>query len=90
MLKKSFRIFAIPLFKDNYSYIVQTSSKEPLLLVDPANPAVIINCLEKYFSDQNVGHILYTHKHWDHAGGSEDLYKLLVTKQEKLQVYSGI
>lgn len=38
MLKKSFRIFAVPLFKDNYSYIVQTSLKDPLLLVDPANP----------------------------------------------------
>jgi uncharacterized secreted protein with C-terminal beta-propeller domain len=38
MLKKSFRIFAVPLFQDNYSYIVQTSLKEPLLLVDPANP----------------------------------------------------
>lgn len=80
MIKKSFRIFAVPLFSDNYSYIIQTSIKEPLLLVDPANPDVIIDCLNKYFVNQNVGHILYTHKHWDHAGGSEDLFKRLYEK----------
>lgn len=38
MIKKSFRIFAVPLFQDNYSYIVQTNRKDPLMLVDPANP----------------------------------------------------
>lgn len=77
MIKKSFRIFAVPLFSDNYSYIVQTSIKEPLLLVDPANPEVILECLNKHFSKQSVGHILYTHKHDDHAGGAADLHKIL-------------
>jgi glyoxylase-like metal-dependent hydrolase (beta-lactamase superfamily II) len=81
MLKKSFRIFAVPLFKDNYSYIVQTSLKDPLLLVDPANPEVIMDCLNRYFVNQQVGYILYTHKHWDHAGGSEDLFKVLNSKE---------
>lgn len=70
MIKKSFRVFAVPLFQDNYSYIVQTSLKQPLMLVDPANPEVIIDCLNRYFKDQQVGHILYTHKHYDHAGGA--------------------
>ncbi len=80
MIKKSFRIFAVPLFQDNYSYIVQTSLKDPLMLVDPANPEVIMDCLNRYFNNQQVGHILYTHKHWDHAGGSEDLFKILNSK----------
>lgn len=63
--------------------------KDPLLLVDPANPEVILDCLNRYFSNQQVGHILYTHKHWDHAGGAEDLFKILSAKEEKLEVYSG-
>lgn len=63
-----------------------------MFLVDPANPSVIMECLEKYFSTYNVGHILYTHKHWDHAGGSEKLFETLNKKQEqnKVEVFSGI
>lgn len=49
ILKKAFRIFAIPLFQDNYSYIIQTGVKDPLMLVDPANPEVILDYLNKYF-----------------------------------------
>lgn len=71
MLKKSLRIFVVPLFKDNYSYIVETAPKEPLFLVDPAEPSVVLECLRSYFPNQNVSHILYTHRHWDHAGGAQ-------------------
>lgn len=69
-ITKSFRVFAVPLFSDNYSYIIK-SKQSGLLLVDPANPEVIINCLERYFFGSTVNHILYTHKHWDHAGGAK-------------------
>ena len=75
--KQSYRIFAVPLFQDNYSYIVQTSPFNPLFLVDPANPEVILHCLEQYFPKHEVGYILYTHKHWDHAGNAEELYEVL-------------
>lgn len=72
MIKSSLRIFAVPLFSDNYSYIIQNQS-DPLILVDPANPSLIADCLIKYFAELKVGHVLYTHKHWDHAGGAADL-----------------
>ena len=42
-----------------------------LLLIDPADPKTILDCLDKYFNDSTVNHILYTHKHWDHAGGAK-------------------
>lgn len=70
-LRKSFKVFAVPLFSDNYSYIIKSSKNSGLLLVDPANPEVIFHCLHKYFSQFTVNHILYTHKHWDHAGGAK-------------------
>lgn len=71
MIKATLRIFAVPLFADNYSYIIRTSATASLMLVDPANPSVIADCLATYFGHCTVGHILYTHKHWDHAGGAE-------------------
>lgn len=70
-LKQGLKIFAVPLFSDNYSYIVKSSLNSALFLIDPANPEVIINFLDKYFSNLTVSHILYTHKHWDHAGGAK-------------------
>lgn len=42
MLKKIYRIFAVPLFQDNYSYVIQGSKPNELVLVDPANPTVIL------------------------------------------------
>lgn len=71
MLKKIYRIFAVPLFQDNYSYVIQGSKPNELVLVDPANPTVILEFLNKNFSNFQVSNILYTHKHWDHAGGNE-------------------
>ena len=74
MIKSSFRVFALPLFADNYSYIIQSNQlPSTLTLVDPANPSVVTQCLFKYFSQYTVQHILYTHKHWDHAGGAAEL-----------------
>jgi hydroxyacylglutathione hydrolase len=76
--KYCYRIFAVSLFQDNYSFIIEGWSKgnsKELVLVDPAQPTVILNLLEKYFKGHYVSHVLYTHKHWDHAGGNQELYE---------------
>lgn len=72
---KFYRILAIPLFEDNYSYVVQGTAANKLVLVDPANPTVVLSFLRSAFPHHSISHVLYTHKHWDHAGGSLDLYK---------------
>ena len=90
---KNLLIFAIPLFSDNYSYIVQSNPTSPLILIDPANPAVITHCLFKYFPRTPVKHILYTHKHWDHAGGAVELLDALreqYSNENKIEVYAGL
>lgn len=69
MLKKSYRITVLPLFTDNYSYILQGHSHKKLVLVDPAQPKIVLSYLKQYLPDHVVSDILYTHKHWDHAGG---------------------
>lgn len=70
MIKSCYKVFAVPLFADNYSYIIQGIQKGKLVLVDPANPSVISALLLQSFPHHIVSHVLYTHKHWDHAGGS--------------------
>lgn len=69
-LKRFYKVIAVPLFEDNYSYIIQGTAKNTLVLVDPANPTVILSFLKSNFPEHLISHILYTHKHWDHAGGS--------------------
>lgn len=71
MIRKLYRIFAVPLFQDNYSYVIQGSKDNELVLVDPANPTVISEFLKTNFCNYQVSNVLYTHKHWDHAGGSK-------------------
>ena len=68
--KKYYKIIALPLFEDNYSYIISGTAKKSLVLVDPANPIVVLNYLKNNFPHYCISHVLYTHKHWDHAGGS--------------------
>ena len=74
MLKKIYRIFAVPLFQDNYSYVIEGSKTNELVLIDPANPKVIVDFLQKNIKHFKVSNVLYTHKHWDHAGGSQQLF----------------
>jgi hydroxyacylglutathione hydrolase len=69
-IKRLYKVVALPLFEDNYSYIVSGAAKNTLVLIDPANPSVVMNFVKNNFPDYLVSHVLYTHKHWDHAGGS--------------------
>ena len=89
-LLKGYRVTAVPLFSDNYFYIVQGTAHQRLVLIDPANPDVVLDYIKDNFSqDYLVSHVLYTHKHWDHAGGSSELCKTLGSMNPNLQVYVG-
>ena len=70
-LNKFYKIIALPLFGDNYSYIISGTAKKCLVLVDPAVPSVVMNYLTTNFPQYSISHVLYTHKHWDHAGQSD-------------------
>jgi hydroxyacylglutathione hydrolase len=40
--------------------------------------------LKKYLPSYQVNCLLYTHKHWDHAGGSEQLIQMIDDKHLKV------
>ena len=66
----------IPIFEDNYCYLVHGSKKENCLLVDPADEDIIYDWLQKN-PELMVSHVLLTHKHGDHAGGAPGLVERL-------------
>lgn len=88
-LKRYYKIIALPLFQDNYSYIVAGTAKRRLVLVDPANPDVVMNYLNTNFPEHLISHVLYTHKHWDHEGGSEQLSAQLKALNPEVKIVIG-
>lgn len=76
------KVTPIPLFSDNYAYLVHGAKKENSLLVDPADEKVIYDWLQKN-PEYTISHILVTHKHYDHAEGVPGLTKRLNADYEK-------
>jgi len=74
-------IVPIPILQDNYGYLIVDHSTGKCAAVDPADPYVVLDAVERMRKDSHpqiqLTHILTTHKHWDHAGGNEILKNLL-------------
>eukprot|EP01017_Pseudomicrothorax_dubius_P008095 TRINITY_DN12631_c0_g1_i1.p1 TRINITY_DN12631_c0_g1~~TRINITY_DN12631_c0_g1_i1.p1 ORF type:complete len:315 (+),score=47.41 TRINITY_DN12631_c0_g1_i1:61-945(+) len=88
--RKAIEVIPLPLFKDNYSYLIQSPKKS--ILVDPADEAAINEHLASLTNQSpfNITHIFLTHKHWDHARDANKLRKSLEQKQKsKIEVISG-
>eukprot|EP00296_Roombia_truncata_P000470 JP436142.1.p1 GENE.JP436142.1~~JP436142.1.p1 ORF type:complete len:267 (+),score=45.02 JP436142.1:1-801(+) len=62
-----FTVKPIPLFDDNYAYLIVDEHNEAGI-VDPADAPAVLSALEK--ENVNLTTVLTTHKHWDHAGGN--------------------
>ena len=65
----------IPLFQDNYSYVLRhaDSGDSVVVAVDPADAPTFLGELQRRFDVLAPTHVLTTHKHWDHAGGNAEL-----------------
>ncbi|KAF8822044.1 hydroxyacylglutathione hydrolase [Cardiosporidium cionae] len=68
-------VIIIPIFKDNYSYILVDRATKDCVLVDPADPSKLIDVAKS--KGLNIRTVLCTHKHWDHAGGNAKIAELL-------------
>ena len=80
-------IVPIPLFEDNYSYLIY-SNPDFGVLVDPADSDKIQLFLSRYPS-MIISHIFLTHKHYDHAGGVPDLIKYFSSKGHTVEIVAG-
>jgi hydroxyacylglutathione hydrolase len=60
----------VPMFSDNYGYIVIDKASMQAAVVDPADHEVMLGAL-KTMSEITLTQVWCTHKHDDHAGGNE-------------------
>jgi len=81
MLKSEVQVVTVPILSDNYSYLIVDRKKGVSAVVDPAEPRTMIEAAEK--EDVELTTVLTTHHHWDHAGGNDEIKKLL----PKLKIY---
>jgi len=51
-------------------------------LIDPADAKTVLDFLDFNFPNLRISHVLYTHKHWDHAGDSKKLRALLAQRKD--------
>jgi hydroxyacylglutathione hydrolase len=63
------KIRPIPIFRDNYSYLLQCSRSNASAIVDPAEPQKVIESL----ADVQPQLLLTTHHHADHSGGNSKI-----------------
>lgn len=69
LLEPAYTISIVPMFADNYAYVLCDSANATCVVVDPAEPAPVIRFLDKGFENETLGEltgVLTTHKHWDH------------------------
>lgn len=74
------KIHILPIFHDNYSYLLIDTKDLTCALVDPAEPESIIRQFSeinrhRYHGKLKLQYVLTTHHHWDHAGGNDEIKK---------------
>ena len=62
-------VYLVPMFSDNYGFVMVDRDTNSSACVDPAQPDVVIKCIEDVGVNNRL--LLCTHKHNDHAGGNE-------------------
>ena len=73
-LPPSLSVEIVPMFTDNYAYIVRDEANLVQAIVDPAEPSAVERALERN-SDCELVMLWGTHRHPDHVGGNEELAK---------------
>ncbi|KAK4658074.1 Cytoplasmic glyoxalase II [Podospora pseudocomata] len=79
---RKMHIRSIPMWSDNYAYLVVDDKSKDAVIIDPANPPEVLPVLEEAIANKeiNLTSIVNTHHHRDHAGGNEALLSKLPSK----------
>eukprot|EP00252_Welwitschia_mirabilis_P021926 TRINITY_DN5777_c0_g1_i1.p1 TRINITY_DN5777_c0_g1~~TRINITY_DN5777_c0_g1_i1.p1 ORF type:complete len:259 (+),score=68.85 TRINITY_DN5777_c0_g1_i1:187-963(+) len=77
------KIIPVPCLQDNYAYLIMEERTKKAAAVDPVEPNKVLNAAKLNGAD--IKFVLTTHHHWDHAGGNEEMQKLI----PGIEVYGG-
>uniref|UniRef100_A0A0G4HI18 hydroxyacylglutathione hydrolase n=1 Tax=Chromera velia CCMP2878 TaxID=1169474 RepID=A0A0G4HI18_9ALVE len=66
-------VIVVPVLSDNFSYLLVDPETKVAAAVDPAEPSKVLTAAKE--AGVKITHALVTHKHWDHAGGNEEISK---------------
>lgn len=69
------RVRLIPALEDNYMYLLIDEASKEAAIIDPVEPSKVLQAVKE--ENLSLTTILTTHHHWDHAGGNEQLFKLM-------------
>ena len=72
-MNSSFKIYQLPLWEDNYVYILIDYQKNKTAVIDPGDFDTVQSFLQQ--NNLKLDYILNTHHHWDHTGGNLKLKK---------------
>jgi hydroxyacylglutathione hydrolase len=76
-------VITVPLFSDNYSYLVVDTETRDTAAVDPADGSAILRELGE--RKLHLKYILTTHHHMDHSGGNLEI----LSKSKGVEVVCG-
>mgnify|MGYP003385860464 FL=1 len=66
------KVLTVPLMDDNYGYILVDEATNEAAIVDVSSqPKIMLDEVSKH--GLNLVKVLTTHKHWDHAGGNNEV-----------------
>ena len=68
-MKPALKVTAVPMFSDNYAWLLQNAAHRTAVIVDPADASVALASLAQPGVSELVG-VLTTHHHHDHSGGN--------------------
>lgn len=61
------RVYALPIFEDNYAFLIVDQAQGVCAAVDPADPTPVLELI--HAKGLTLTRLLITHHHHDHAGG---------------------
>jgi hydroxyacylglutathione hydrolase len=72
-LSDRFVVYTVPMFDDNYGWLITDTEMGTCVAVDPGEPGAIVRAVEQL--GLQLTRVLITHKHGDHTGGNTSLKK---------------
>lgn len=76
-------VHILPALSDNYMYVVVDKKTDTAAVVDPVDANKVVEFVRN--KQLTLTSVLTTHHHWDHAGGNNNMLKLM----PQLKVYGG-